>query len=299
MSALKTGIGIDVGGTKVWAVLGAEDGQVLSEYKSDTCRDPASFLQQLDDLIEYLVQDAGTSSLTGLGLGLPGRVSSRTGVIEWVPNLPHLNGLRVRDHIARRWGLRASLRNDAQLALLGEQWVGAAKGRSHVLLLTLGTGIGGAVMIHGRIWEGAHGTAGSMGWMTLDLHDQGHPELGWLERMASGTAMNQRGQQLSTPRNSTEVFDTAEQGDPEAAQLIQQIAHTIGTGIANAASLLEPEMVLISGGVSERLPLLLPAIRNALQRFGSPSIRHLPILPAQLSSRSGVLGALRLSFLGE
>jgi glucokinase len=293
----KLGIGIDIGGTKIWAALGSESGEIIAECIDNTCIDRMGFLDQLNRIITSLTQDAGIGAerLSGVGIGVPGAVSSNTGTIKWVPNLLNLNGLNVEKFFKQQWGLPIALQNDAQLALIGEQWLGAAKGRSHVVMLTIGTGIGGAVMINGQLWEGAHGIAGSMGWLTMDLKDKGHSELGWFERMASGTAINRRAHFLTNPMNSHELFEAKAKGDQEAKQLVCDIGFCVGAGIANIASVLDPEMVVIGGGVSNELSALLPSAREALKRYGPPLVREIPVLPSELGNRSGMLGGLRLS----
>jgi glucokinase len=294
----KFGIGIDIGGTKIWAALGSESGEIVAECIEHTCTDRKGFLDQLNRIITSLTQDAriGVERLSGVGIGVPGTVSSTTGTIKWVPNLLHLNGINIGKYLRQQWGLSVALQNDAQLALIGEQWLGAAKGRCHVVMITIGTGIGGAIMINGQLWEGAHGIAGSIGWLTMDLKDKGHSELGWFERMASGTAINQKAHCLSQPMNSRELFEAEEKGNQEAKQLVYDIGFCVGAGIANIASVLDPEMVVIGGGVSNELATLLPSAREALKRYGSPLVREIPILPAQLGNRSGMFGALRMSF---
>jgi glucokinase len=297
MGGRKTAIGIDVGGTKIWAAMGNEEGEIIAEYKADTLKDRNGFLDQLNYIIEDLVRRGGVSasSLCGIGIGLPGKVDTSTGTIVWVPNLPELNGLELSTALHGSWRLPTGLRNDAQLALLGEQWLGAAKGHNHVVMLTIGTGIGGAIMTDGKLWEGRTGTAGAMGWLVMDLSDPGDSERGWFERMASGSAINQRAEGLPKPFSSRLLFEAAEQGDHAAAGLVAEIGHSLGAGIANIASILDPEIIVIGGGVSRRLSQLLPSIRQAMHRYGSPSVRELPVVAASLLDRAGVIGALRLA----
>lgn len=298
MELYKTGIGIDIGGTKILAVLGTEQGAIVDEIKVDTDKTREGLLRQLGDIVGSFKEKSfklGISAPQRIGIGLPGQVSER--VVNWVPNLPELNGLELGDYADANWGIAARLQNDGQLALYGEQWLGAARNCSSVLMLTLGTGIGGGVMIGGKVWRGFNGTAGSMGWLTMDLEDEGNRELGWLERMVSGTAINRRASLLSVPLTSRELFEKVAAGDSEAAQLIEEIGHCIGTASANLASVFDPELILIGGGLSLQLDQLLPSMRKALAMYGSPSTRGIRITPAQLLDRAGVLGALRLTFL--
>jgi glucokinase len=293
----KLGIGIDVGGTKMWAVLGNENGDVLSEIKEETCRDQQGFVTQLDRNIAWLLERAGVQAnhLAGVGIGLPGIVSPDVGIVQWVPNLMDINGLDLGHHFKRNWGLRVALQNDGKTALIGEQWLGAAKGKQHIVMITIGTGIGGAVMLNGQLWEGAHGIAGSMGWMVMDLADRGDGALGWFERTASGTAINHRGRMLSVPRDSYALFDAAVRGDREAGELVADLGHCIGAAVANITCLLDPEMIVIGGGVSRRLEAILPSLRSAVKQYASPAVREVPVAASLLLDRSGVMGALHLS----
>lgn len=295
---MTAGIGIDVGGTKIWGVLGTNRGEIIAEYHVKTSKDRMGFLHQINEIIDRLIHQSGksTSALSGIGIGIPGLISRGEGKIEWVPNLPELNGLNLADLLTDQWDLPVELKNDGQLALLGEHWLGAAQGYNHIVMLTIGTGIGGAIMIDGRLWEGSKGAAGSMGWLSLDLNDEGDPELGWFERMVSGTAINRRGESLSNRMNSRQLFEEGLKGDPDAAKLIADIGHCLGAGIANIASILDPEMIVVGGGVSLHLSAVLPYAKQSLQKYGSPRVRNLPIVPAKLLNQSGVLGALRLTF---
>ncbi|OUM98979.1 MAG: hypothetical protein BAA02_14965 [Paenibacillaceae bacterium ZCTH02-B3] len=292
-----TGIGIDVGGTKIWSILGTEDGDIIAEQRMDTDKTRDGFLRQLDAIVGGLTETAVKmtgSKPVGIGIGLPGRVSVTT--VEWVPNLPELNGLNLQAAALERWNMRIRLQNDGQLALYGEQWLGAARGARSAVMLTLGTGIGGGIMVNGELWSGFTGTAGSMGWITLDYQEGGDPERGWLERMISGTAINRRASQLTVPRDSRQWFEAARAGDPEAVRLLRDVGLCLGTAIANLASVIDPEIVVVGGGLSAELETLMPFVREAVSRFASPTARRIRIVPAMLLDRAGGFGALRLSF---
>ncbi|MFC4597037.1 ROK family protein [Cohnella hongkongensis] len=298
MEVLKTGIGIDIGGTKIWAVLATEQGTIIEEVKLDTEKTRSGLLRQLDELVGHFAAASfrqGMGTPYGVGIGLPGRVSEK--LVQWVPNLPELNGLDLGAHADERWAIPARLQNDGQLALYGEQWLGAARSRQSVVMLTLGTGIGGGIMVDGKVLRGANGTAGSMGWLTMDMTDSGDPEQGWLERMVSGTGIHRRASRLSVPLSGRELFDRAAAGHPEALELVHQIGYCIGGAVANLASVFDPELVLIGGGVSLQLDRMMPSLRSAMERYGSPSARDVPVAAAKLSEKAGVLGALRLVFL--
>ncbi|QJD85914.1 ROK family protein [Cohnella herbarum] len=298
MELYRSGIGIDIGGTKILAALATEQGDIVEEMKLDTAKTRSGLLSQLDDVVGRFTDLAfkrGVGTPQGIGIGFPGKVSEQ--IVNWVPNLPELNGLDLGTYANERWAIPARLQNDGQLALYGEQWLGAAQRCQNVLMFTLGTGIGGGIMVDGKVLRGVHGTAGSMGWLTMDLNDAGDPEQGWMERMVSGTGINRRASMLSTPLSSRELFDKAAAGDAEAMELVHQIGYCIGGAVGNLASVFDPEVVLIGGGVSLQLDRMMPSIRNAIKRFGSPSTRDVPIAAAKLLEKAGLLGAVRLAFL--
>jgi glucokinase len=149
--------------------------------------------------------------------------------------------------------------------------------------------------VDGKIWTGFRETAGSMGWLTMDMSDRGDAELGWFERMASGTAITNRAKTLSPPLNSVQLFEAAGE-KMEAKQMVEAVGHCLGTGIANLASILDPEIVIVGGGVSQQLSYFKDSIEEAMKRYASPATRSTPVVPAQLENRAGVLGALRLVF---
>lgn len=129
----------------------------------------------------------------------------------------------------------------------------------------------------------------------MDLQDQGDPEHGWFERTASGTAISLQAVMLSPSLDSRALFKKAAEGEQEALQLVGKIGRNIGAGIVNIGCLIDPELVIIGGGVSEQLPILLPYIEEALDRYGSQTIRRIPVKAAALGNRAGVLGALKLA----
>jgi len=281
------GIGIDVGGTKMRAALGTDDGTILDERVMPTPKGRSAFLEALRTLIAGWSGDA-------IGIGLPGQVTQS--VVRWVPNLPELNGYPLADFLQAELGVPVLLQNDGKLSLIGEQWLGAAKDCGNVMMMAIGTGIGGGIMVDGRLLEGAHGTAGSLGWLTLDMDDEGDSEHGWLERSVSGTAIHRRAERLPSGGDGYALFENARLGDPEATGLTREIGLCIGTSIANVASILDLELAVIAGGLSKQLDVLLPPIWEAIERYASPSARQISIVPALLLERAGVIGALRLSF---
>jgi len=289
---LKKGIGIDVGGTKMAAVLGKEDGGVLDERIVATPKDRTTFMERIQEIVGDWMEAPGEPPC-GIGIGLPGRVSG--GEVHWVPSLPALNGFGLAEALRRSWDVPVRLQNDGKLALVGEQWLGAASGCRNVMLMSIGTGIGGGIMVDGRLLDGATGTAGSLGWMTLDMTDGGDSEHGWLERTVSGTAINRRAAALPSRHDSRSLFEAARSGSEDALELAWEIGTCIGTAIGSVASILDLELAVISGGLSRQFDVLLPSIELAAARCASPTARSVRIVPAMLLDKAGAFGALRLA----
>jgi glucokinase len=185
------------------------------------------------------------------------------------------------------------LGNDAQLALLGEVWRGAARRRRSAALLSVGTGIGGALLLDGRIVRGVHGSAGAFGWLNFDYRCVPDPDHGFLERMASGSALAGRAQQLEPPLTSYELIAQARAGHPACLSVVREVGHLLGLACASIASLFDPEVLLFTGGLSEAFDLFEPVMREQLQRYGAPGVRTIPLLRAQLGSEAAAYGALR------
>jgi glucokinase len=291
-------VGIDVGGTKIWTAIGSREGCIIAERKEDTPSNAARFISLLRSMVGAILSESGRSpaELAGIGIGLPGRVSADGRRLEWIPNLPFLDGNPLADILEGEWRVPVSLENDGRLALYGEGWLGAARGCSDAIMLTLGTGVGGAIMIGGRLHRGARGTAGSMGWMNLDGSDPGGKDSGWLERMVSGSAINRRAAELPSRLDSFRLFAESAEGLAEARGLVEEIGMELGAAIAALVSILDPEIVILGGGVSEHLEALRPAIERSMLAHASPATRSTPVRAAELLARAGMLGALRLAF---
>jgi glucokinase len=282
-------LGLDVGGTNIR--VGCFDGA------SVTMLDPLSTPQNYPDFLRALLRafDQALASLKGpierVGVGIPGVVMD--GNTMWVPNIPALNGQALAHDLEQIWQARTRLGNDAQMALLGEAWRGAAMGCHSAVLLSMGTGIGGAILYGGKIVRGARQSAGAFGWLTQDPHDPGHPDHGPLERRASGTALGLLASSLTPPLTSAQLIQQARQGDATCLKVLDGVGRALGAAIASLVSVLDPEVLLISGGLSEAFDLLEPALFAAQQRLASPNGRTVPIKVCALKTDAGVYGAIR------
>ena len=220
-----------------------------------------------------------------LGLAVPGLTEGS--VCRWIPNLPWLDGVDIavlfRD-------MSVAVGNDAQIALLAEAAQGAAKDVSDAILLAIGTGIGSAVLANGRIVAGAHGGACSFGWASADIKDHGEERSGWLERVASGRALDALAAQIGLA-DSRQLIAAAKAGQLAARDLLEVPARQLGTALAGAVGLLDPGVILVSGGLADALDVIAPPLLAALRRQLPPHLRGIELKPGLFGSRAGLVGA--------
>ncbi|MGX8012041.1 ROK family protein [Mesorhizobium sp. ORM8.1] len=235
-------LAIDLGGTNLRAAVHTGDINALEMPSSEPA--PVS-RDALVGRISALCAQAG--SVEALGIAVPGLVEGS--VCRWIPNLAFLDGVDIQ---ALFPDLRVALGNDAQIALLAEAVEGSAKGMSDAILLAIGTGIGSAVLANGRIVAGAHGGACSFGWACADIKDHGEERSGWLERMASGRALDALAGQIGLA-DGRQLIAAAKAGQLAAQTLLEVPARQLGTALAGAVALLDPQAVLISGAWRMRL----------------------------------------------
>ncbi|WP_238015150.1 ROK family protein [Dactylosporangium sp. AC04546] len=282
-------LGVDVGGTslRVCAVAGGVRSKVLA-------RPVPTRYEALLDAIGELAAELGAATTGPVVVGLPG--ATGPSVPTWIPALPWLDRRPLADDLADRLGATTvTLANDAQLGLLGEASEGAARGASNAALVSVGTGIGGAIMLGGRIVRGAHGTAGSFGWLPSAGYTP-TPDHGGLELAASGRALDR----MAGPgRAGRDVVAAALAGEPTARETLDTWASALGEGLAALASVLDPEIVVLAGGLCDAFDVYAEAMLSALRRAGSPDARHVSVVPAALGSHSQVVGASIAAMSGK
>jgi predicted NBD/HSP70 family sugar kinase len=278
-------LGIDVGGTRLRAGLVPADGPadrptgILDEAVPS---DLDGFLGRLRMLLT--ASAASGRRIAGIGLAVPGIAEGpRAG---WVPKLPWLDGV----DLDRELGLPVTVANDAQLALLAEATHGAARARGDVVLIAVGTGIGSAVMAGGRIVTGGHGAACSAGWIALDASDAGDDRDGWLERHAAGPTYDRLARECGLA-DGPALVAAAAGGDAGAAEAVAAPARVLGLAIAAAVALLDPELVLLAGGLADGLATLRPTLDDVLARQLPPHLRGITIDAGRFGSGAGLVGA--------
>jgi glucokinase len=247
---------------------------------------PASLGELGAALDASLVAALRFGDVSGLGITVPGLVMGTT--CRWVPNLPYLDGVDLRELNARVVGVG----NDAHLALLAEATEGAARRRQDALLLAIGTGIGSAVLAGGRIQPGASGAACSFGWACADREDAGEDRRGWLERQAAGPALDALGARMRPPVDGAGLVAAARRGDMAASEVVRSVAVALGTTLAGAVALLDPGVVIVSGGVADAFDVLASPLREAMTHHVPPHLRHTEIRRGELGPQASLVGAL-------
>ena len=300
-------VGLDVGGSSLKGARVSAAGEVLARLQEPTRKDSAdALLAQLEAAVRAL-ENGGCSRV---GLGLPGIVDMRMGCLRSAPNLAVLNGLDVAAEVARRTTRPAFVENDANAAALAESWLGAGRGAETVLFLTLGTGVGGGIVVDGRVWGGRNGFAGEVGHIQVD--PGGGPcgcgswgcletvvgVAGWVRRAREGMACC-RSSLASYAELSPEVIVAeARDGDGVALDVVDGAARALGVGIAASLSLLNAGRVVIGGGVAQAGEFLLEKIVGETRRRTFPHVFEGTVFRlAELGADAGAIGAARVAMV--
>lgn len=284
-------LGIDVGGTKLqYAVCKNEAVTLLDKIPTPTCYE--EFLNGIKKIANQL-----NEPIEAVGIGIPGTFTDQK--VIWVPNIPCLEGKDLIGDVSKMVSAPVRLGNDAQLALLGEVWMGAGKGKSDAILMSIGTGIGGAIMVGGKLLKGRRGAAGALGWLNLDARLPFDRDHGYFEKNASGSALADIGKKLSPPLSTYEIVKKARQGDQECVRIFEGLGHLYGTALASITSVLDTQIAIVSGGLSEVFDLYKVPLLKSFRDYSAPGVEEIPVLTSQLGSDSGVYGALRLAITGD
>ncbi|HEY9009624.1 MAG TPA: ROK family protein [Devosia sp.] len=276
----ETILAIDLGGTRYRAGL-ASTADPAGVEPVGTWPAPMT----LSTFLEMVRSQLDEHGATRLGIGVPGLATGTT--CRWVPNLPYLDGLHLAEALP---GVAIGLGNDAQLALLAEVRAGAAKGLTDAILLAIGTGIGSAVLAGGRIVAGAGGGACSFGWAAGELDDKGDDRSGWLERHASGRALDEAAKAIGAS-GGTALVNAARQGEPAARRALERPMAALGTALAGAVGLLDPQAIILAGGVAASLDVLEPMIVEPMRRQLPPHLRSIGIRAGHFGPNAGLVGA--------
>lgn len=305
-------IGIDVGGTKLAGAAVDESGTMLGEVERPTNRDEvfrsvAGVVQELLD--EY--PDAG-----GIGLAIAGFVEKDSGKISFAPNLRKIEP-DLRDRVADKFGVFTNAENDANAAAWAENRFGAGMGTKNMLMFTIGTGIGGGIVIDDKLYRGSRGYAAEFGHMVASVDGDLCPcgRQGCLEAMASGTALGRIARESVGDYPDSEVLrlvegqvdkisgkvvgEAARKGDEFALEMFRRTGRFLGLGLAGLALAFDPELIVLGGGVAETgEPFLRPVAEQLAERLQG-QVPPPPVVPAKLGNEAGVIGAASLAAAGK
>jgi glucokinase len=305
-------IGVDLGGTKM--LLGALDAESSVLWESRE----ASTGQTEEELVELLVREIEEArgkcpGAAAVGLGIPATIDHDKGIAVSAVNLP-LENLPIRDLIGERTGLPVFVDNDATVAALAEHLDGAARGAENAVMLTIGTGIGGGLILGGEVYRGASGAGAELGHTVIAMDGppcQGNcPGRGCVETLASGTALGREGRAAAEREpdsalgamlaegetiDGRAVTEAALSGDATARGVFDLIGSRLGVALTSFANIFEPEVFVIGGGVIAAADLLLDPARQVLAERALPPMKKIPVVAAELGSDAGMIGAAAMA----
>jgi glucokinase len=279
-------IGVDLGGTNLRIAAVSQQGELMEKVTLGTrvALGKDHVIHEMCDAIRVLaVKYRNVGTLQGIGVGVPGIIDMKTGMLRESPNLPGWAGSPVQAEIEQRLGTRVILENDANVAALGEKWLGAAKHVDDMIMLTLGTGVGGGIVLEGRIWHGMTGMAGEFGHMTVEPEGPqcGCGNRGCVEQYASATAVVRMAKEAiasgrapglaraasSDPEfNAKAVYNLAIQGDEEARKIFGRLGRALGICIANLVNAFNLPMYVVGGGVASAWEAFSPFVFEELRQ---------------------------------
>jgi glucokinase len=312
LSAAET-IGVDLGGTKLLVGVVGADRRILHES-----REVAAGRTE-DELLDALERELNEArrvrpDVVAAGLGVPCTIDRERGVAIHAVNLP-IADLPLRDLMTERTGLPVFIDNDANVAALAEHRFGAARGARNAVVLTVGTGVGGGVIIEGRVYRGSTGAATELGHNVIDLDGpecQGNcPSRGCIESLASGTALAREGLAAAEREPGSalgrlaaggasitgrSVTEAAVAGDRVAVEVLALIGARLGAGVAGLANIFDPDVIVIGGGVTAGAgDLLLEPVRAELRSRALPPMNKIPVKAAELGQEAGMIGAAAMA----
>jgi glucokinase len=315
---MKKVLAFDLGGTKIAFGVVAENGEVLGSDKIETLakQGPEQAIQRVNLAAQSLLQKLNIKpqELIGIGIASPGPLDISKGCVDGSPNLPGWTGYSIEQGLSSFFNLPARIDNDANAAALGEYKFGAGKNKKNMVYITVSTGIGGGVIVDGRLMRGANGNAAELGHLTLNINGPACPcgANGCFEMYASGTAIARRTREAiqagapsqilslagSLEKISTHHILAALQKEDELAKKIwNETTEYLGRGLAVVINTFNPELIVVGGGVTAAGELLFTPVREKALRYAFPRLAAVcSIVPAGLGSNVGVVGAAACAF---
>jgi glucokinase len=305
----------DLGGTHLRVAVVDSAGHIHFRLKQSTPQEasPDGIMRLLVSAVrecEVHAKQNGGRRISAVSVVVPGTVNVDRGIVVKAPNLPALDGFHLSEHLTLQLGYGSVLENDANAAAVGEMWMGAGRGRSAIVCVTLGTGVGGGIILNGKLWRGVDGAAAEIGHMCVDPFGGvacGCGSRGCLEVYASATAIVRMTREAS-PRHpgsaldinkltSEAIFCAGKHNDELALEVFKRMGVYLGIGIANLINILNPEMIVIGGGVANGWELFYKSMRQQVAERAFPLLAaRVQIVQAECGDDAGLLGAARLGF---
>ncbi|RWA70829.1 ROK family protein [Mesorhizobium sp.] len=305
-------LAFDLGGTELRGALVERSGDVVARVSAPTLAGAGSeaVIGQIIALADRLLKEHPQAKVIGIGMCAPGPLDPKAGIVIGPPTLAGWHNVPLIDILSRQFGLPVRLENDANAAALGEWRFGAGRGAGSLVFVTVSTGIGGGVVADGHIYHGRRGLAAEIGHMTItgggDRCFCGN--VGCFEAVASGTALGRRATRLTKPGDNSllrrlsndgdvsarHVVEAARAGDATARELVEAEARWLGIGFTNLLHLYSPDLIVMGGGLANGFDLLAPGIRATVDERAMQAYRDVPIVPAELGDRAGLVGAASL-----
>ena len=286
-------IGIDVGGTKIAAGVIDREGRIQRRVERPT---PADSRDEFLELLDEIVDELRVEGVEAIGFGLPSTIDQRTGRVVGSVHVP-LNDFDFRDHASERFSIPVALDNDGNAAAIAEWKIGAGRGASHMIMLTLGTGVGGGLILDGKPYRGWVGAGAEIGHMVLEYGGEpcsgnctGH---GHFEQVSSGRAADRKAEELLGPdATGRELVGAARQGNEEALEAVREIGRKLGAALGSLVNIFNPELIVIGGGFSQARDLFLePALETMKVEALPPGRDLVRVVPALLGPDAGLVGA--------
>ena len=301
----------DLGGTHLRGALIEENGHIHSQVKRPTPKssEPDGVINALVEAVDELKPD-GAYRVVAASVAVPGTVDKCNKTVVEAPNLSALDNFPLKQALEDRLHLPVLLENDANAAAVGEMWLGAARGARNIICVTLGTGVGGGIILDGKLWRGTYGSAGELGHTSVDPFDGPDCKCGnrgCLEMFASATAIVRMTREAlkSYPETTlkddeltaAKVYEAGKQGDRLALEVFKTVGVYLGVGLANLINTLGPEVIVIGGGVANGWSLFESAMREEVLKRAFPALTPVvEIKPAKCGDNAGLLGAAHLAW---
>jgi len=312
----KIAVGIDIGGTNMRSALVDENGDIM-ERRSILSGAGKGIDYVMTNLAMLIGETISGKNVAGVGIGIPGIIDSARGILTQAPNISNVDDYPIRDALAEKMGssIPVFIENDANCAAVGEWWVGAGKSVDSLVIITLGTGVGGGIILKGELWSGADGMAGEIGHITVFPNGAkcNCGNFGCLESYASASAirrmvkeglndnkletiLRKKSRGVSGEKLPETVMEAAVEGDKFALWIWDEVGKALGIGIANVVNLLNVEMVVIGGGLSNSWELFIgQSLTEARKRGLRAPINRVEIKKTLLGDDAGIIGAAYLA----